>query len=328
MASLTTNGRYPPFALGKSKYDQSTFVGRLKHFLDVVDPRTLLTTERQLREAVRLLRDFEEGRTGPEITSQQLWEAQKIKQAIIHPDTDKKIFMPFRMSGFVPFGTITVVGLLLPNQTFPQMIFWQWLNQTHNACVNYANRNATKATPTSKFIQGYIGAVSAAVGIAVLLSALVKRAQAFQPTTKMLIQRFVPFPAVATANIINVFLMRNHELKEGIAVTDAEGREVGFSVIAAKKAVTETAITRAILPAPILVIPPLIMTQLEKTNLFKARPRLYLPVQVVICVACFAIALPVTIALFPQTREISVSKLETQLQSKTTSSVVYYNKGL
>eukprot|EP00731_Ephydatia_muelleri_P034927 Em0086g11a len=73
----------------------------LKHFLDVVDPRTLLTTERQLREAVRLLRDFEEGRTGPEITSQQLWEAQKINryifcgQAIIHPDTDKKIFMPF-----------------------------------------------------------------------------------------------------------------------------------------------------------------------------------------------------------------------------------------
>ena len=39
----------------------------------------------------------------------------------------------------------------------------------------------------------------------------------------------------ATANIINVFLMRNHELKEGIAVTDTEGREVGFSVIAAKK---------------------------------------------------------------------------------------------
>ena len=328
MAALKNSGSYPPFVLGKPRYDQSTFAGRLKHFLNVVDPRTLLTTERQLREAVRLLRDFEEGRTGPEITSKQLWEAQKIKQAIIHPDTGKKIFMPFRMSGFVPFGTITVVGLLLPNQTFPQMIFWQWLNQTHNACVNYANRNATKATATNKFFQGYVGAVSSAVGIAVLLSVLVKRAQAFKPTTKMFIQKFVPFPAVATANIINVFLMRNHELKEGIAVTDAEGREVGFSVIAAKSAVTETAITRAILPAPILLIPPLIMTQLEKTNLLKARPHLHLPLQVVTCVACFAVALPVTIALFPQKQEISVNKLEMELQSKTTSPIVYYNKGL
>jgi len=66
-------------------------------------------------------------------------------QAIIHPDTNEKIFMPCRMSGkgcglqclflgnimvvsiagFVPFGSITVIGLLLPNQTLAQMVFWQ-----------------------------------------------------------------------------------------------------------------------------------------------------------------------------------------------------------
>jgi len=31
-----------------------------------------------------------------------------VMQAILHPDTGEKVFMPFRMSGFVPFGTITV----------------------------------------------------------------------------------------------------------------------------------------------------------------------------------------------------------------------------
>jgi len=63
-------------------------------------------------------------------------------QAIIHPDTNEKILMPCRMSGkgcgftvcifwvyhitgFVPFGSITVIGLLLPNQTLVQMVFWQ-----------------------------------------------------------------------------------------------------------------------------------------------------------------------------------------------------------
>ncbi len=38
----------------------------------------------------------------------KLWEAQKVKQAIFHPDTGEKIFPAFRMSGFVPFGWITV----------------------------------------------------------------------------------------------------------------------------------------------------------------------------------------------------------------------------
>ena len=29
------------------------------------------------------------------------------------------------IAGFVPFGSITVIGLLLPNQTLAQMVFWQ-----------------------------------------------------------------------------------------------------------------------------------------------------------------------------------------------------------
>lgn len=66
------------------------------------------------------------------------------KQAILHPDTGEKILMPFRMSGYVPFGVPMVVGILLPNPGWATIVFWQWINQSHNACVNYANRNASK----------------------------------------------------------------------------------------------------------------------------------------------------------------------------------------
>ena len=52
--------------------------------------------------------------------------------------------MPFRMSGYVPFNAPILAGLLIPNPSMGQLVFWQWLNQSHNACVNYANRNATK----------------------------------------------------------------------------------------------------------------------------------------------------------------------------------------
>ena len=48
------------------------------------------------------------------------------------------------MSGYIPFNAPILAGLLMNNPTIPQLIFWQWLNQSHNACVNYANRNASK----------------------------------------------------------------------------------------------------------------------------------------------------------------------------------------
>uniref|UniRef100_A0A4X2JT94 Sideroflexin 5 n=1 Tax=Vombatus ursinus TaxID=29139 RepID=A0A4X2JT94_VOMUR len=196
-----------------------------------------------------------------------------------------------------------VVGLLLPNQTLASTIFWQWLNQSHNACVNYANRNATKPLPASKFIQGYLGAVISAVSIAVGLNALVQRANKFTPATRLLIQRFVPFPAVASANICNVVLMRHNELEEGIDVLDSDGNVVGSSRIAARHALIETALTRVVLPMPILVLPPIIMSVLEKTFLLQSRPRLLLPVQSFVCLAAFGLALPLAISLFPQMSE-------------------------
>ncbi|XP_056327460.1 LOW QUALITY PROTEIN: sideroflexin-5a [Danio aesculapii] len=280
--------------------EKGSFYGRLRHFLDVIDPRTLFVPGKRLNECMKLLDQFKNGTLSPGVTNGQLWEAQKIKQAIIHPDTGEKIPMPFRMSGFVPFGTPVVVGLLLPNQTFASTIFWQWLNQSHNACVNYCNRNATKPTPISTFFQGYLGAVSSAVTIAVGLNVLIKRAEHFSPATRILVQRFIPFPAVASANVCNVLLMRHTELSKGISVLDDKGNVVGTSKLAARHALMETSLTRVVLPMPVLLLPPLVMSLLERLPLLQKRPRLTLPVHSMVCVCAFGLALPVAISLFPQ----------------------------
>ncbi|XP_056408647.1 sideroflexin-5 [Hyla sarda] len=318
----------PPFLLGRPRFVQNTFYGRFRHFLDIIDPRTLFVTESRLKEAVQLLEDYKHGTLPPGVSNADLWAAQKIKQAIIHPDTNEKIFMPFRMSGYIPFGTPIVVGLLLPNQTLSSTIFWQWLNQSHNAGVNYANRNASKPSPTSKFILGYTGAVVSAVSIAVGLNSLVQRANKFSPSTRLFIKRFVPFPAVASANICNVVLMRHSELEEGIDVLDGGGKIVGSSRTAAKHALLETALTRVVLPMPILVLPPIIMSGLEKTSLLRTYPRLILPVHSLVCLTAFGLALPLAISLFPQMSEIETSKLEPEIAMNTASRTVVYNKGL
>jgi tricarboxylate carrier len=319
---------YPKFEIGKSRYDLNTYCGRFLQNLDIIDPSTLFVSEKRLQDSIKLLDDYKSNRLASTVTNKDLWQAQKVKQAIVHPDTNEKIFMPFRMSGYVPFNSPIVAGLLLPNPTLLQTVFWQWLNQSHNACVNYANRNATKPTKMSTFLQGYGAAVTAAVSISVGLSIGLRKANKLSPTVKNIIQKFIPLPAVATASTCNVIFMRINELDEGINVVDQNGNYVGTSKLAAKKALKEMAITRALLPVPLMTIPPVIMTYLENKSFLKNSPKLYNPINLIVCGLVFLFALPATIAIFPQMSSIPASSLEDDISKKTNEKMLFFNKGL
>lgn len=93
-----------------------------------------------------------------------MWDAQLLVQSAVHPDTGDIIPRPFRMSGYVPFNAPILVGLLVPQGTV-MTAFWQWLNQTHNALVNYSNRNAKTPVTTAQQVTGYSIAVGSAMGI-------------------------------------------------------------------------------------------------------------------------------------------------------------------
>ena len=165
----------------------------------------------------------------------------------------------------------------------------------------------------STFLTGYAGAVSAAIGISASLTMLLKKANALSPAAKNMVQRFVPLPAVMCASTMNVVLMRMHELDEGIDVVDKDGKVVGTSKLAAKKALTEMAVTRAALPIPLLTIPPIVMTVLEKTSFLKKNPKWHIVFNMLVCSVTFFYALPATIAIFPQYSEVIFGSLITQL---------------
>ena len=96
------------------------------------------------------------------------------------------------MSGYVPFNSPVVAGMLMKNPTLWQTLFWQWLNQSHNAGVNYANRNASKPTQLSKFVTGYACAVTAAVSISLGLNWFLRKTTIFKPNVKAIMQRVIP----------------------------------------------------------------------------------------------------------------------------------------
>ncbi|CEF60713.1 Sideroflexin-5 [Strongyloides ratti] len=328
MSSETIFGfpKYPKFDISSQRFPQDTFFGRYLHYLDVIDPRTLLTSDEKLKKCKKLLDDYKLGLT-KNVNDKELWEAKKVCNAILHPDTGEKIFSPFRMAGYVPYGWITVTGMLLPNPTWPQIIFWQWMNQSHNAAVNYANRNSTNPQPTSVYIKAYTVAVSTAVGISTALTYAIKKSNNLDPIKKLIIQRFVPLPACSLASTFNILAMRLPEIESGIDVYDKNGKVIGTSKIAAKRAVFETASTRAFLPIPLLLAPPCIMPFIEKYK-FMRNKRINLFVNAIVCTLSFAASLPVALALFPQESKINTIDLEDEIRKNTTSDILYYNKGI
>jgi hypothetical protein len=169
---------------------------------------------------------------------------------------------------------------------------WQVANQSLNVGINFSNANKSTPLPTSTVVKSYFTAVTASCGVALGLNALVPRLKSLSPNAKMVAGRLVPFAAVASAGVLNVFLMRGEEIRQGIDVFpvlteeekhkveagELEVKSLGRSKKAATLAVGETAVSRVLNATPIMVLPPLILVRLQKTDWLKQRPRMVTPI--------------------------------------------------
>ena len=159
-------------------------------------------------------------------------------------------------------------------------------------------------------------ATTVSCSLALGLNSLVPRLRTLHPTTRTLLSRLVPFAAVVSAGIVNVFLMRIEEIYHGIQVVDDQGTILGTSKRAGLLAVSETAVSRALNATPVMAIPPLILYRLQQSEWLRRRPRLTLPVNLGLILGVSLVALPFAIAAFPQRQRIHVSNLEAEFHDR------------
>lgn len=312
--------------IDEPRWDQGTYWGRAKHFFTTTNPLNLLCSGAELDRARDIVTRFRKGETIPGLTEDELWRAKHLYDSAFHPDTGEKMILIGRMSAQVPMN-MSITGCMLAfYKTTPQVVFWQWINQSFNAIVNYTNRSGDSPIPVSQLGVSYVLATTGALATALGLNSLVK-------TAPPLIGRFVPFCAVAAANCVNIPMMRLREIRLGIPVVDQNGNRLGESKTAAKWAITQVIFSRIGMAMPGMLIPPFIMNALERKGILKKFPWINAPLQVGLCGFFLVFATPLCCALFPQRSSISVTSLEPEIQEVVNKlpqppTVAYYNKGL
>ncbi|CAK7268345.1 Sideroflexin FSF1 [Sporothrix epigloea] len=312
--------------LPASQYDLNTYWGRVKHTAGITDPRTLLVGSTGLEQAKRAIVAYKQGET-KEMTP-ELWQAKKIVDSTLHPDTGEPVMLPFRMSAFVLSNLVVTAGMLTPGLGVA--------NQSLNVAINNANANKSTPLSYSKLAQSYFLAVGASCSVAVGLNSLVPRLTRLSPSTRLVLGRLVPFAAVASAGALNVFLMRGEEMRTGIDVypvgtegSSEKAESLGRSKKAATLAVAETALSRVLNSSPIMVIPPLVLVRLQRTNWLKQRPQLTTPINLGLILATSYAVLPLALAAFPQRQTISADSLEPEFHGRGgAGGLVVFNRGI
>lgn len=309
-------------------WDQSTYQGRALHFLTVTNPLNVFASNRSLEHARDVVTKHRQGESLKKqgVSTDELWNCKYLYDSAYHPDTGEKMLLIGRMSAQVPMNMLITGCMMTFYKSTPAVIFWQWINQSFNAVVNYTNRSGSSPIPTETLARSYVGATGGAVITALTLNRLAQRGPP-------LAGRLVPLAAVAAANCVNIPLMRITELQNGIELQTEDGSKVGNSKRAAREAITSVTLSRILMASPSMILAPIIMNYLDRRQLLRKAKWAAGPIQVLICGVCLTFATPLCCALFAQRVPISVNRLESDVQEQVRShdsslEIVYYNKGL
>ncbi|XP_046750357.1 sideroflexin-2-like [Diprion similis] len=340
-------------------WDQESYIGRWKHFAFITDCRTIFYNEERLCEAKKLCEDYKAGKEPTGTTKKDVIWAKKLRDSAFHPDNGQLTNVIGRMSFQLPGCLFLTAGMLAyykyarriyynfnytPSsgqvrkerisavRTARGIVGWQVINQGFNAIVNYSNRNARDEDQTDE--NGIATAFLVATAAGSVAALTFRKMMSYRGD---LMKRWTPFVAVAAANMVNLPIMRQNEIKHGIEVGPKESeKSIMKSKLAALKGISECVVTRIVMAAPGMMLVPVIVNILKPYCFYQMRPRLEVPLQTALCGLFLSFMIPTALAIYPQRNSMHVWMMKLcdeeydKYQELTggTPNRVYYNKGL
>ena len=226
------------------------------------------------------------------------------------------------MSAFVPMNIPIAFGMICLPATQFNVAFFNFVNQTYNASINYANGSGSD--DSVKFVAiAYSLALISSIGTGMFLNKKFNKVNSANIFTEAII-RIVPS---MVAGSLNIFFMRSDYMTKGINIKDNKGNNIGLSKICGTKALFEGILTRLFLPLPLLIN----HFAVKALNHYSKNRRINTMLEMIFCGIALGIGLPFSIALFKQYKQVNINILEKDLQEKAKtfgSEFVLYNKGL
>ncbi|NXK04821.1 SFXN4 protein, partial [Herpetotheres cachinnans] len=145
--------------------------------------------------------------------------------------------------------------------------------------------------------------------------------------TQLVIKKLLPASLLGLMTAFTVVVVRSPEFENGIEVMDRNGKVVGVSQKAGKKAVKETAWSRAVLFGTTFFLPSVLTYFVERAKVVKT-PRALASVRMLMITSVLAGMLPVSLSMFPQCGEIKRADLEPEILSSTEETELFYNRGI
>lgn len=251
-----------------------------------------------------------------------MWDAQYAVKSSINHETHKILPKPLRMCAFVPVNIPIAFGLICLPATRFNIFFFNFVNQSYNALMNYANGSGTD--DSTKFIlMSYSLALVSSIGTGMYLKRLFSKKQNMG-LIKEGILRVLPS---SIAGFLNAFFMRSDYMTKGITLKDEKGNVLGLSKKCGTKAVVESAVTRMFLPTPLLLNHFLI----KYISTLKFSRKLHIFLELLFCGIALGVGLPFSIAIFKQYSDISIHSVEEEIRKNAEnlgSKHIIYNKGL
>ncbi|XP_017319180.1 sideroflexin-4 isoform X2 [Ictalurus punctatus] len=302
-----------------------SFLSRLRIWLNILDPSSILSSDVEIENARSLIRG-----EGNQLKNEKVSSAWNLSLCSVHADTGELISPVFRPQAFLPVSAPLVIASFVPHKGVTPALFWQFILQSYCAGFNHANRNAT-ATPNKPSLKQALlitGTVTYSTFAGALPQIIIQRLAVSSSSAQAFCRSVLPVPLSACLAAFSVFVVRSEESENGIKVFDSSGNSVGVSKEAAFKAVKETAISRAALFGITAVVPNLLVLLLKRTRLAQRNPMMLAPVRHISTAIALGLMIPVSFSLFPQLGKIKKEHLEKELQSLTDDGELFYHRGL